>query len=139
MTPFTQSKPNSSSATNSALYPRPTQRIALVSYNRSVLVSVEEIVWLEGAGNYTFVHTRDKRRYLMAKTLKTFEQELTGASFSRIHKSHVVNLSHVRNISFSGNACLELTGGQTLAIARRRMTPTLNEYLNHQQLANKVN
>lgn len=75
----------------------------------------------------------------MAKTLKMFQREITGTSFSRIHKSHVVNLAHVRHINFGSDACIELTGGQTLAIARRRLTPTLNQYLHHQQLAINVN
>lgn len=139
MIPRTQSQHKPISAIGSVAYPGLSQRITLVTQNRSILVSADDIVWLEGSGNYTFIHTRDKRRYLMAKTLKMFQQELTGVAFSRIHKSHVVNLSHVRTINFGDNACIELTGGQTLAIARRRLTPTLNQYLHHRQLTGNVN
>ena len=94
---------------------------------------------MEGAGNYTYIHTRDKRRYLMAKTLKMFQKELVGTPFTRIHKSYVVNLTHVRHIDFGVNACVELAGGRTLDIARRRLKPTLNEYLQHLQLATHLN
>ncbi|MBD2754492.1 LytR/AlgR family response regulator transcription factor [Spirosoma validum] len=139
MTPLTHSQRTAFSATTPNVLPAQPQRITLVTQNRSIRVSVEEIVWLEGAGNYTFIHTRDKRRYLMAKTLKTFEQELLGSPLARIHKSHVVNLAHVRNIDFGDAACVEMTGGKTLTIARRRISPTLNQYLQHQQIMTNLN
>lgn len=121
-------------ATDSAFYSPLTQRITLFCHSRSILIANEDIVWLEGSGNYTFIHTRDKRRYLMAKTLKSFEIELSNAPFARIHKSHVVNLAYVKRIAFGINACIELTGGKTLTIARRRLTPTRNQYNQHQQI-----
>lgn len=139
MTPITHAQSSTIAATGSAPYAVLPRRITLVTQNRSIRVSIDEIVWLEGSGNYTFIHTRDKRRYLMAKTLKMFQKELTGTAFARIHKSHAVNLTHVRTIDFGANACVELAGGQTLDIARRRLKPTLNEYLQHLQLATHLN
>ena len=139
MIPLAQIPSGSVSPANSVTYPRLSQRISLVSHNRSVLVAVEDIVWLEGSGNYTFIHTRDKRRYLMAKTLKMFQRELSGATFLRIHKSHVVNVGHIRHADFGDNACVEMTGGQTLSIARRRVTATLNQFVNHLQIASALN
>ncbi|UFH52089.1 LytTR family DNA-binding domain-containing protein [Spirosoma sp. KNUC1025] len=139
MNPLTHSQHNAFSAPVPATYANRPRRISLVTQNRSILVSIEDIVWLEGSGNYTYIHTRDKRRYLMARTLKSFERELVGATFYRIHKSHVVNLAHVRNIEFGDNATVEMACGHTLIIARRRMTSTLNQYLNHLQLTTNLN
>lgn len=139
MTSTIHPQPNTITATGPATYSVLPRRITLVTQNRSIRVSIDEIVWLEGSGNYTYIHTRDKRRYLMAKTLKMFQKELTGTAFARIHKSYVVNLIHVRNIDFGANACVELAGGRTLDIARRRLKPTLNEYLQHLQLATHLN
>ncbi|WP_420147941.1 LytR/AlgR family response regulator transcription factor [Spirosoma sp.] len=139
MTPLTHSQRTAFNASGTSAHLAQPKRITLVTQNRSIRVSVEEIVWLEGAGNYTFIHTRDRRRYLMAKTLKMFEQELDGAPLARIHKSHVVNLAHVRNIDFGDNACVEMTGGKMLTIARRRVSPTLNQYLQHQQITSDLN
>ncbi|CAN5480704.1 hypothetical protein BH09BAC4_BH09BAC4_12390 [soil metagenome] len=120
--------------TDSAVYSPATHRITLFSQNRSIVIASEDIVWLEGSGNYTFIHTRDKRRYLMAKTLKSFEMELSNAPFTRIHKSHVVNLAYVKRIAFGMNAFIELAGGKTLTIARRRLTPTRTQYNQHQKV-----
>lgn len=139
MTPLTHSQHTAFNATTPSVLTAQPKRITLVTQNRSIRVSVEEIVWLEGAGNYTFIHTRDKRRYLMAKTLKMFEQELSGAPLARIHKSHVVNLMHVRSIDFGECASVEMKGGKTLTIARRRVNPTLNQYLQHQQTTTDLN
>lgn len=139
MTPTTLAQSNALATTGSATFAASPRRITLVTQNRSIRVSIDEIVWLEGSGNYTYIHTRDKRRYLMAKTLKMFQKELTGTAFARIHKSHVVNLAHVRTIDLGANASVRLSGGRTLNIARRRLKPTLNEYLQHLRAASPMN
>ena len=55
-------------------YQRSAQRIALPYLNRTVFISVDDILCLQGEGNYTFLHTRDRKRFLVSKTLKEFEK-----------------------------------------------------------------
>lgn len=87
-------------------------------------VLATDIVWLEGASNYTFIHTRDKRRYLVAKNLKRLEAELVGAPFCRVHKSTLINLTYLLDVHFGDEPHLCLKNGQTISISRRRVTAT---------------
>lgn len=120
-----------------SLYQIPSQHqpqfVNLVYSNRIIRVSTDDIIWLEGSGNYTFIYTKDKRRYLMARTLKTFQEELGDIMFLRIHKSYVVNVTHIRHMDLGDNAFVEMIGGKTLAIARRRINDTLQHYTKHWQ------
>ena len=104
-----------------AAYVRNAQRIALPYLNRTVMVSVDDIVCLQGEGNYTFIHTRDRRKYLVSKTLKEFEHTLDNAIFVRIHKSNIINLAYVQHGVFANDRIVRLADNREVTISRRRM------------------
>ncbi|MVM41371.1 LytTR family transcriptional regulator [Spirosoma sp. HMF3257] len=102
-------------------YQRSGQRIALPYLNRTIFISVDDILCLQGEGNYTFLHTRDRKRFLVSKTLKEFEKTLDGSMFLRIHKSYIVNLAYVQRSIFNRDRQVRLADGREVAISRRRM------------------
>lgn len=102
-------------------YQRSAQRIALPYLNRTIFISVDDILCLQGEGNYTFLHTRDRKRFLVSKTLKEFEKTLDGSMFLRIHKSYIVNLAYVQRSIFNRDRQVRLADGREVAISRRRM------------------
>ncbi|GAB4051030.1 LytR/AlgR family response regulator transcription factor [Spirosoma foliorum] len=102
-------------------YQRSAQRIALPYLNRTIFISVDDILCLQGEGNYTFLHTRDRKRFLVSKTLKEFEKTLDGSMFLRIHKSYIVNLAYVQKSIFTRDRQVRLADGREVAISRRRM------------------
>ncbi|RYE24107.1 MAG: LytTR family transcriptional regulator [Sphingobacteriales bacterium] len=73
-----------------------TQKLLIPFYDRKRTVSADEIVRLEGCGNYTNFFLKDGTKMLVSRTLKEYETLLTDASFVRVHKSCIVNLSFVR-------------------------------------------
>jgi len=104
-----------------ASYQRGTHRITLPYLNRTIFIAVEDILCLQGEGNYTFLHTRDRKRYLVSKTLKEFERTLSPDLFLRIHKSYIVNLAYVQHSPMAGERYVCLIDGREVAISRRRM------------------
>ncbi|MBD2756008.1 LytR/AlgR family response regulator transcription factor [Spirosoma validum] len=102
-------------------YQRNAQRIALPYLNRTIFISVDDILCLQGEGNYTFLYTRDRKRYLVSKTLKEFEKTLDDSIFPRIHKSYIVNLAYVQRSIFSKEHQVRLADGREVSISRRRM------------------
>ncbi len=104
-----------------ASYQRGTQRIALPYLNRTIFISVDDVLCLQGEGNYTFLYTRDRKRYLVSKTLKEFEKTLDSSMFLRIHKSYIVNLGYVQQSFFNKERQVRLADGREVAISRRRM------------------
>lgn len=73
-----------------------------------------EILYLIGNGNYTFVHCKTGKPYLVSATIKALLLSLP--SFVRPRKSTAVNPKHVKKIE---NNVLTLSDGHQVAVSRR--------------------
>jgi len=120
-TPFTSTVSSVIAPQYPTAYERGMQRIALPYLNRTVFISVDDIICLQGEGNYTYLCTRDRKKYLVSKTLKEFERTLDESIFLRIHKSYMVNLAYVQQGPFNKERQMRLADGRDVAISRRRM------------------
>jgi two-component system LytT family response regulator len=100
-------------------------RIALATADGVHLHYVKNIVRCASDGNYATVHFEDKSRLLVAKTLKDLEELLSPWRFERIHKSHLINLDHLRRYynRFSGE--VEMSDGALLPVAQRKKAQLL--------------
>lgn len=96
------------------------QKLLIPFYDRKRTVSVDEIVRLEGSGNYTKFFLKDGTKMLVSRTLKEYETLLDGQAFVRVHKSCIVNLEFVRKFFIKKEGELELIDGQQVKISRRR-------------------
>lgn len=67
-------------------------KIALSVKDGHVIVAVSDIIRCEADSNYTKVFLADSRTFMVAKTLKYFEELLDKANFFRVHKSHLIDL-----------------------------------------------
>lgn len=86
-----------------------------------IALRMEEIAWIEGASQYSRVHTQSSE-YLLSRTLASLESELDPTQFFRIHRSAIVNASHVREVRSNGDGRynVHLIGGRTLPLGRAR-------------------
>jgi len=57
-----------------------------------------EILFFEGCGNYVKVHTQKQNMIMVLDKLSELEEKLPSDGFIRVHKSFIVNLSHIRII-----------------------------------------
>ncbi|WP_461104872.1 LytR/AlgR family response regulator transcription factor [Spirosoma koreense] len=96
------------------------QKLLIPFYDRKRTVAVDEIVRLEGSGNYTKFFLKDGTKMLVSRTLKEYENLLDNQAFVRVHKSCIVNLGFVRKFFIKKEGELELTDGQQVKISRRR-------------------
>ncbi|GAC16133.1 LytR/AlgR family response regulator transcription factor [Aliiglaciecola lipolytica] len=88
--------------------------------DKEFLVKVDEIEWLESAGNYVNLH-KHGRIYPLRGTLNQTISRLANKGFSRIHRSFAVNLAAIDNIQYqpSGDGKVTLKSGNTLNLSRR--------------------
>lgn len=82
-------------------------------------VSVDDIDWLEGAGNYVRVHTGSSS-HLIRATLAGLAERLDSARFVRIHRSTIVNVDRIREVQpwAGGDYVAILHDGETLKVSR---------------------
>jgi DNA-binding response OmpR family regulator len=73
------------------------RKIAVRKGGRTVLLDIDDIVLLSARNKSTYAHTYENQ-YLVDLTLGELEERLSRESFSRVHRSHLVNLNKVREI-----------------------------------------
>jgi two-component system, LytTR family, response regulator len=99
-------------------------RLLVNTHDGLFYLNPEEILYLKGDRNYTWVYLQDGKKIMSAKTLKDYETQLPDYFF-RIHKSHLVNLHHFSKILPFDR--LELLNGSVLEVSRRRRTELLQK------------
>lgn len=77
---------------------RRPEQLLLESTEGLVRLSAAEILYVEVLAHYLIYHTAD-RAYTVRGSMKEHEASLKGLHFSRCHKSYLVNLAQVENIS----------------------------------------
>jgi two-component system, LytTR family, response regulator len=65
------------------------------------LIKVETIVRISAEGKYSVITTKDKR-YISNYSISELEERLVSPFFIRVHRSHIVNLRHVRELHKAG-------------------------------------
>ena len=70
------------------------------SHDKMIKVCINDILYIEAERNYCKIHCKDKE-HLLVTTLKDLEEKLTDNDLMRIHRSFIVNLSHIDEIATS--------------------------------------
>lgn len=70
-------------------------RMVLPTQEGFQVVDIESIVRCEADRNYTIFWFEDGNKALISRTLKFYEELLSGSGFFRIHQSHLLNLSFI--------------------------------------------
>ncbi len=105
-------------------------RLTLPQQQGLSIVEVRDIVHLEADSNYSIFYMKDGKRIVVAKTMKDFEEVLDENVFVRIHKSHIVNLDHLKSFS-AMNSAVTTTLGNELTVSRRRWTEFTDKVANY--------
>ena len=94
-------------------------RLALKVDGRTVFVSAQDIEFIEAAGNYVKIQTGTES-YLVRDKLSAMETRLDAATFVRIHRSTIVNLTRIKEMHplFNGDQSLVLKNGKRLTLSR---------------------
>ncbi len=74
------------------------ERFAVKSGTRTILIPVEEVVWISAEGDYAGLHTADGRVHLIRQSLAELEKKLDPARFARVHRSVIVSKAQVREV-----------------------------------------
>jgi len=102
--------------------------------DKVLLLSLSDVVYMEGEGNYTMIHTARKEKYSSSKNLGEFEDMLSPyRNFLRVSKSALVNLNHVSAYTKGGPCMLSLADIYTVEISRRKKQEVLERLKEEQQ------
>ncbi len=94
-------------------------RLVIKTSGRVVFLKVDEIDWVDAAGNYVRVHA-GAESHMLRETMGRLEERLDPERFLRIHRSTIVNVEGIRELQqqFHGDYLVVLKNGQRLTLSR---------------------
>lgn len=103
-----------------ALAGQPLRRLFARRGDRVIPIATARIVRIEAEGDYVAVHCGADRPFLLSVSLADLEDRLDPERFERVHRSHLVNLDHVREMrSFDDRRLAIRLGDGSEVIASR--------------------
>jgi two-component system, LytTR family, response regulator len=89
--------------------------------DRVIVVQPDELEWIEADSYYAKLHVGG-RTHLLRESLTSLEGRLDPSRFARVHRSAIVNLGHVREVTRAehGEHAIRLRGGARVPLARDR-------------------
>jgi len=95
------------------------EHIAIKESGEITRVAIQAIEWVDAAGDYMCIHAKNET-YILRRTMKELEQELNPQRFQRIHRSAIVNMSHVEKLCSrqNGEYHVILRNGKELKVSR---------------------
>ena len=109
---------------------RQLRKIPTIKQNRVLLVDVPSVSFIRSEGHYTWVHTGQGSQFCNLN-IGDLESRLDPQLFLRVHRSYIVNLSHVDEIvRHDGRMTLRMMGSTPVEIpVSRASAPFLMEQL----------
>ena len=94
-------------------------RLVVKSGGRIFFLNIDEIDWIEAAGNYVRIHL-GKDSHLLRETMNAVELRLDAKMFMRIHRSRIVNMERVKEVHpwLNGDYAVILSDGTKLMLSR---------------------
>lgn len=92
--------------------------------NEVLFLEFEDIINLEADGKISWANTTQNKKYRTNFSLKEIEVKLQNEPFLRIHRSHIVNLNHIKTIEpyFKGDYIVVMANDKKLKVAKRRVS-----------------
>ena len=99
--------------------PARAMTLSVKSGLRIVRIDIDDIAWIDAAGDYVCIHTADET-HILRETLGDLEQRLDPRRFARVHRSTIVNLVNVKAMRphFNGEYFLVLNSGHEVKLSR---------------------
>jgi two-component system LytT family response regulator len=103
------------------------QQLILPTLEGFEVVRLENIVRLQGNGNFTNIYLKDKTKKMVCRFLKHFE-EMLPFPFVRVHKSHIINIQYVKSYHKNSGGYVVLEDGNEIEISPAYKTVFLNMF-----------
>jgi two-component system LytT family response regulator len=98
----------------------PRQRLVARLGDRSTVITVDDIDWIEAQDYTAAVHVASAV-HIVRQSLTSLESELDPTRFIRIHRNALINISRIRELLHGpGELVVVLHTGERLPVSRRR-------------------
>jgi len=93
--------------------------IPLEAAGRTRWVTPGQVRWVEAEGDYVRLHTAEGDSHLLRMPISHLEERWAAHGFIRIHRSYLVSVGSIAELSVAGNNHSVKVSGQWLPVSRR--------------------
>jgi two-component system, LytTR family, response regulator len=97
----------------------PFDKLGLATRDGLIFIKISDIIRCESDVNYTWFYLEKGEKILASKTLKDFEEMLDEYNFYRVHKSHLVNLAHLKRYIKGEGGSVIMSDNSEVEVSRR--------------------
>lgn len=102
------------------------QKIVLPLTDGFEVVSIADIIHCVANDNFTDFHFIAKQKMMICRTLKFYEELLKDSGFVRVHKSHLININHIKKYTKGKGGQVTMSDGAVVDVS-----PNKKEELMH--------
>ncbi len=90
-------------------------KLVINTFDKVFIIDADNIIHCEAVNNYTRFHLDNGEDILAAKTLSKFENLLAKTeNFIRVHRSHLININHIKSFSKGDKCIIYMSNNQTV-------------------------
>jgi two-component system, LytTR family, response regulator len=108
------------SVVSTHIYAQEDQRIAISAQEGFYYMSLKKIIHFKAEGSYTMLFSTEHKPMLVSRHLKEFENALENKGFCRVHKSHLINITHVDRFLREDGGYAVMSDNTRIEISRNR-------------------
>jgi DNA-binding LytR/AlgR family response regulator len=94
------------------------KRLSVPSMEGVLLLPLPDIIRLQALGSYCTIYLSQNKKVMASKPLADFEPFLLTGGFLRVHKSHLINLHHVRRYIKGDGGTAVMSDGSEVSVSR---------------------
>lgn len=102
-------------------------KISIATAHELLMINPDDIIRIEANNNYSHFYFTNRPKVIVSKTLKEFEDQLTGHNFFRVHQSHLINLKYVEAVKSNDGDYVLLKQDHRVEISRRKKAEFLQK------------
>lgn len=94
------------------------KRLSVPSMEGILLLPLPDIIRIQALGSYCNIYLSQNKKVMASKPLADFEPFLIANGFLRVHKSHLINLQHVRRYVKGDGGTAVMSDGSEVSVSR---------------------
>ncbi len=95
-------------------------KISLNTQEKIIIVEIKDIIRCEADANNTLFYLKNGKKIFVTRTLKQFENMLSGHNFYRPHQSHLINMDYIKEYMRNDGGYIIMKNGDTVPVSVRK-------------------
>ena len=95
------------------------KKIVIKTSDNIYLLNTREIIHCESDDCYTIIKSVNEEKIVVSKVLKEYDELLSNHGFFRVHRSHLVNLQHIKRFEKQEGGSVVMSNNQKIPVSSR--------------------